>query len=222
MIKIMNTVFVFGLGLLAQSAFADEVSNLIKEADAAYKRGEYALTLDRLEQASNLVKDVQAAKIIQYFPKPLSGWKVSEPQQGEFPVPNVQLGIFSSVVRKYQKVLEEPKSENLLAKPDKEKAGKDKEKVPWVQFTLVQKPGSLIAMGFQGAQALRANDPNSRSVSVGGYSGLVYCNDKKVACDAFVDFEGDFMLMVNGENVSREEMEAYVKAFDVTGLISGS
>lgn len=222
MTRILGTLLMIclalvGVGLQPPSAFADEVSNLMKEADEAYKRGEYGLALNRLEQASNLVKDVQAANIIQFFPKPLEGWKIAETEQGASPIPNVQLGLFSSVVRKYQKVIEAPSAENLLAKDSKEKP-----KVPWIQFMLVQKPGSLIAMGFQGAQALRANDPKSRSVSVDGHSGIIYCDDRKSSCDAFLDFDGDFMLMVNGERVSRDEMEAYVKAFDVSGLLSGS
>lgn len=204
--------------LLVQTALADEVSEAIKEANTAYGKGDYQLTLNRLEQAMNLVKDVQAAKIINYFPKPLKGWEVVKGENAEAsPIPNVQLGMFSSVIQKYEKTIAVPEGENLL-KDDKKK----KDKTPWVQFTLVQKPGSLIKMGFQGVHAIRAGHPDSRSVSVDGYSGIVYCDAKKPTCDAFFDFDGDFMLMVNAEHASREEMEAFVKDFDVDGLLSGS
>ncbi|MDX1694532.1 MAG: hypothetical protein R3208_12270 [Ketobacteraceae bacterium] len=199
-------------------ANADEIENTIKEANAAYHQGNYQLTLDRLEQAMNLVKDVQAAAIINYFPKPLPGWDIVKGQSGAAsPIPNVQLGMFSSVIQRYRKTIEEPDGENLLESDSKKK----QDKVPWVQFTLVQKPGSLIKMGFQGAHALRASHPDSRSVTVDGYSGIVYCDKKEPSCDAFFDFDGNFMLMVNAEHVSRDEMEAYVKAFDVSGLLSG-
>ena len=216
--RFLTTTGMIFLSFFAQVVNADEISETIKEANAAYDKGNYQLTLNRLEQAMNLVKDVQAAKIVNYFPKPLEGWAVVKGDKGEpSPIPNVQLGMFSSVIQKYEKSIEVPKGENLL---DNDK--KKKNEVPWVQFTLVQKPGSLIKMGFQGVHALRAGHPDSRSVTVDGYSGIVYCDAKKPTCDAFFDFEGDFMLMVNAERVSREEMEAYVKGFDAAGLLSGS
>ena len=212
----------FSIGLLlvclVQPGWADEIENAIKEANVAYGQGNYQLTLNRLEQAMNLVKDVQAAQIIGFFPKPLNGWEVvtSDNKQAS-PIPNVQLGMFSSVIRRYRKTIEEPDPENLLASEEKTK----KTEIPWVQFTLVQKPSGLIKMGFQGAHALRASHPDSRSLSVDGYSGIVYCDTKKPSCDGFFDFDGDFMLMINAEHASREEVETYMKAFDVKGLLSG-
>lgn len=216
MIRIL-TVFI--AVILSPLAGADEIQATIEEAGNAYKKGNYQLSLDRLEQAMNLVKDVQAAKIINYFPEPLDGWQIADPKKDDAaPIPNVQLGMFSSVLRRYKKEPEAGVSINLLADDDAKKSKKDKS--PWVQFTLMQKPNSLIKMGFQGVHAIRANDPNSTSVSLAGYSGILHCNPKKPTCDAFFDFDGAFLLMVNAENTSKEDFEKYVKAFDAEGLLS--
>lgn len=202
------------------AAFADEIENTIKEANQAYRNKNYSLSLERLEQAMNLIKDVQAAKIIQFFPKPLKGWHIATPEKDTTsPIPNVQLGMFSSVLQRYKKDSEN--SENLLAdKSQKDQAKTKKQKEPWVQFTLLQNPNGLIKMGFQGMHALRAANPEAVSIPVDGYAGILYCDEKKATCDVFFDFDGKFMLMVNAENTSKEVVTQYVKAFDVDGLLS--
>lgn len=218
MTRIISLLFVVFLAV--QTAYGDEIETAIKEAGTAYEKGNYQLSLERLEQAMNLVKDVQAAKIIQYFPKPLDGWRIADSEKDSAsPIPNVQLGLFSSVIRRYKKQPENGVGINLLA--GKDDNNKDK-KIPWVQFTLLQQPNSLIKMGFQGAHALRASTPEAKSVSVDGYSGILYCNPKKPTCDGYFDLDGKFMIMINAENASLEEVEKYAKSFDIDGLISAN
>ena len=206
--------------LLSANALADEVEQFIDEAKEAYTEGQYNLSLDRLEQAMNLVKDVQAANIVKYFPEPLKAWSIAEAvEENASPIPNVQLGILSTIIRRYKKYPNEGVSINLLSKNEKNKQAA---KTPWVQFTLLQKPNALVKMGFQGMHALRTNQPNAKTLQIDGYEGILFCDEKDGSCDAFFDFDGKFMLMVNSDNTSSQDVEAYLLAFDAKGLLSAN
>lgn len=213
-------VIVLCSGLWAGVASADEIEQFIDEAKQSYKKGNYNLSLERLEQAMNLVKDVQAANIVQYFPEPLKSWSIAEAEEDNAsPIPNVQLGILSTIIRRYKQYPNEGISINLLSKSEKNKQAA---KTPWVQFTLLQKPNALVKMGFQGMHALRANQPDSKTIEVDGYAGILFCDDKSGTCDAFFDFDGKFMLMVNSDKTDKKDVEAYLRAFDVKGLLSAN
>lgn len=216
-------ILAFSLTLgITMTASADEVSDFLKEADKAYKNGHYSTSMQHLEAAMNLIKDVQATKIGQYFPAPLDGWQQNNSgNSADSPIPNVQLGMLSTIIRRYEKKPESALSINLLAS-DQAKAKTAKNKQPWVQFTLLQKPNSLIKMGYQGMHALRASNPEAKTITLDGYEGVLYCDAKQPKCDVFFDFDGNFLLMVNAENASEADVKAYTLAFDAKGLIDAN
>ena len=224
MLRLLAPVFFISL-MACQWTWADEIEEALKEAETAYQKQQYALSLERLEQAMNLIKDVQAANIIQFFPKPLKGWEITDGEKhAASAIPNVQVGVFSSVIRRYSKKSAAGVSVNLLDKDDanEKKTESKKSKEPWIQFTLVQKPNSLITMAYQGVMAIRGSNPDVKRVDVDGYEGVLLCQTRKTTCDMYFDFDGNYMLMLNSEYVSEAEVTEYAKAFDVDGLVNAN
>ena len=203
------------------SVFANEVHDILEEAQQAYDNRRYNASLERLEQAINLIKDVQAARIIKFFPEPQPGWMIAENTENSVsPLPNAELGILSSVMRRYTPIPQK-EQENLLATDTGKNAVKNKTAVePWIQFMLLQKPNGLIKMAFQGMYFLKANAPDSHKMQLEGHEGIVHCDKKQNTCDAFFNFNEAFILMVNSEKVSKATLELYLKAFDVAGLMA--
>ncbi len=60
------------------SGFADEVTNVIKEALKQYKNGDYVESTNNLEYASQLIRQKKQDKLQLSLPKPLDGWKVED------------------------------------------------------------------------------------------------------------------------------------------------
>ncbi len=56
------------------SGYADEVTNLIKEALTQYKNGDYVEATNNLEYASQLIRQKKQEKLQLSLPKPLDGW----------------------------------------------------------------------------------------------------------------------------------------------------
>jgi len=76
----MNKFKVIFLALILSTCFtisgyADEVTNLIKEALKQYKNGDYVEATNNLEYASQLIRQKKQDKLQLSLPKPLDGWK---------------------------------------------------------------------------------------------------------------------------------------------------
>ena len=56
------------------SSYADDVTNLIKEALKQYKNGDYVDATNNLEYASQLIRQKKQDMLQLSLPKPLDGW----------------------------------------------------------------------------------------------------------------------------------------------------
>ena len=79
----MNKFKVIFLALILSTCFtisgyADEVTNLIKEALKQYKNGDYVDATNNLEYASQLIRQKKQDKLLLSLPKPLDGWKIED------------------------------------------------------------------------------------------------------------------------------------------------
>ncbi|MDO3383696.1 hypothetical protein [Gilvimarinus algae] len=64
--------------LLAAPALADDITDAVDEAMAAYKDGKLSEAVSQLDYAAGLIRQQKAEAIKAVFPKPLSGWSGSE------------------------------------------------------------------------------------------------------------------------------------------------
>ena len=71
----IKTIFTTFLVCGVLSLSADDVTDTIESALAAYKKGEYSMAADDLGYALELVKQKKGENLKDYFPQPLAGWK---------------------------------------------------------------------------------------------------------------------------------------------------
>ena len=69
---------VSALFLLAPPAFADDVSDAINDALAAYEEGDLEYAKESLDFASQLIAQQKAGTLSDLLPEPLEGWEAAE------------------------------------------------------------------------------------------------------------------------------------------------
>ena len=72
---VLITVFLVTILVLASTAWADEISNQIKEAIVLYEAGDYAGAASELDFAAAQIRQLQAGKYSDALPDPLPGWE---------------------------------------------------------------------------------------------------------------------------------------------------
>ncbi|MFQ5964956.1 MAG: hypothetical protein ACE5KZ_11825 [Candidatus Scalinduaceae bacterium] len=60
------------------SGYADEVTNIIKDALKQYKNGDYTESADNLDYASQLIRQKKQEQLQSFLPKPLDGWTAED------------------------------------------------------------------------------------------------------------------------------------------------
>lgn len=174
---------------VAKSSTQDEVTELLGEAQDAYQKGYYKLSSTRMNQALNLIRQLEAQRAHRIFPEALEGWKTSEDG-------NEALNKFKSmgIGSVFATGLTYSKSEQT------------------VQMILVQKPSSPQPLFDLVLAGLLMPRPGMEKIPVGPYTGHYLCaTSVPTDCDMSIPVESDYVILVNGKGVSRELLLAYVK-----------
>ncbi len=178
---ILSTCFMF-------SGYADEVTNLIKEALKQYKNGDYVEAANNLEYASQLIRQKKQEKLQLSLPKPLDGWT------GEDETPQAE-GVSmliggTSVKRNYYKdssiitigiIADSPFLQSIM--------------------TLFNIP--LIATASGGKLEI-----------IKGQKAIVTYKPVDKQGEIKIVVAGRILITLNGTNVSKEDIIAYAKAVD--------
>lgn len=72
-LKVIFTTFILTIFFIT-SGYADEVTNLIKDALKQYKDGDYTEATNNLDYASQLIRQKKQDHLQSFLPKPLDGW----------------------------------------------------------------------------------------------------------------------------------------------------
>lgn len=174
---------------VAKSSTQDEVTELLGEAQDAYQKGYYKLSSTRMNQALNLIRQLEAQRAHRIFPEALEGWKTSEDG-------NEALNKFKSmgIGSVFATGLTYSKGEQT------------------VQMILVQKPSSPQPLFDLVLAGLLMPRPGMEKIPVGPYTGHYLCaTSVPTDCDMSIPVESDYVILVNGKGVSRELLLAYVK-----------
>ncbi len=170
------------------SGYADEVTNLIKEALKQYKNGDYAEATNNLEFASQLIHQKKQDKLQLSLPKPLDGWK------GEDETPQAEGTAMliggTSIKRNYYKdssiitigiIADSPFLQSIM--------------------TLFNIP--LIATATGGKLEI-----------IKGQKSIVTYSPTDKQGEIKIIVAGRILITINGTNVSKEELIAYANVVD--------
>lgn len=176
----------------------DEVTELLEEAQDAYQKGYYKLSSTRMNQALNLIRQLESQRAHRIFPAALEGWKTSE--DGNDALNKFKsLGIGSVFATGLTYSRSESKSESKGEQT--------------VQMILVQKPSSPQPLFDLMLAGLLMPRPGMEKIPVGPYTGHYLCaTSVPTDCDMSIPVESDYVILVNGKGVSRELLLAYAKA----------
>lgn len=168
-----------------------EISELLSEAQQAFDKGYYSLASTRLNQASNLVHQVETKRAQKVFPQPLAGWKTSE--GGDALNKFQSLGIGSLLATGL-----------VYSKGDQS-----------VQMVLVVKPSTPQPLFDFLLSGLLLPRPGMEKIDVHGYTARYLCAKSKPAdCDITLPIDTDYVLILNGKSAPREVLLQYAQAID--------
>lgn len=174
----------------AKSPAQDEVTELLDEAQDAYGKGYYKLSSTRMNQALNLIRQLEAQRAHRIFPPAQEGWKTSEDG-------NESLNKFKSmgIGSVFATGLTYSKGEQT------------------VQMILVQKPSSPQPLFDLVLAGLLMPRPGMEKIPVGPYTGHYLCAASiPTDCDMSIPVESDYVILINGKGVSRELLLAHAKS----------
>ena len=78
--RIIATALTAILSLTALPAGADDISDAIAEAAAAYEEGDLEYAQESLQFASQLISQMKTGALAMLLPEPLDGWDAEDPQ----------------------------------------------------------------------------------------------------------------------------------------------
>ena len=193
MMKFSKTILMLAIVSVATFAFstaavADDVSDYINEALKYYKAGEYSDAVDSLNFAEQLIQQKKSSGLEAFLPEPLKGWnaEIATSQAAN----SAMLGGGITAERQYSKG---NSSVNIQIMADS----------PMLQGVLMMMSNPMFATSDGGKMERIGNqkaivkfDPNSKE----GEIRIVVANR--------------FMVTIEGEGITSEELKDYAKAID--------
>ncbi len=189
----MNKLKVIFLTLILSTCFmisgyADEVTNLIKDALKQYKNGDYVEATNNLDYASQLIRQKKQDKLLLSLPKPLDGWiGENETQQAEGAA--MLIG-GTSVKRNYYK---DSSIITIGIIADS----------PFLQSIMALFNVPLIATASGGKLEI-----------IKGQKAIVTYKPKDKQGEIKIILAGRILITLNGTNVSKEDIMAYANTVD--------
>lgn len=171
------------------NAADNEVSELLEEADTAYQQGHLRIATTRLQQAMNLLRDLEYTRSKALFPEPLKGWVKDNDSKALEDMRALGMGSLFVTAQAYRRG-----DENL-------------------RIMLLQKPSlanpvfGLLLAGLEGTVA------GGEKVSVGPYKGKLSCPEvTPPQCHLLVDINHDYVVYAEGKLMKKDDVLAYARA----------
>jgi hypothetical protein len=179
--------------VIVTGSAADDVLDTIDDAVAAYKSGNYSQAVEDLNYASELIRQKKGENLKDYLPAPLAGWKASEAESQT--ASTAMMGGGTVVQRRYTKGDSSVEVQIITDSP--------------MMQTVAMMIGNPMFMGG-GGKMTRIN----RQKAIIEY-------DKQQHSGQIQMVAGEkYLIIVSGDNVSEDDLQAYAKAIDVKKLNS--
>jgi hypothetical protein len=180
------------------AALADEILGQIEEAIVLYKQGDYAGAASGLDFAATQIRQLQAGRVSEALPEPLTGWKAAEAETAA--MSGAMFGGGITAERSYVKD---------DAQVDIQIVGE----APMLQAVLMMFNNPMMMSG-SGKKLTRIKSQKA---------ALEYDKDDQSG-EIIIVVQNSVMVTVKGSDVSQEDLRAYADAIDydlISKLASG-
>ena len=187
-----NKLRVSGLFLIFMmcpvSVYADDVEESIKEALQSYKKGEYKDAVDSLNYASQIIQQKRGSSLESFLPEPLKGWTAQKSSSQAAGAAMFGGGITAE--REYRKGSSSITVQIITDSP------------------LMQS----VMMMF--ANPMFATADGGKLERIGRQKAIVKYDADSKDGDIKIVIANRFLVSVEGQGITGEELRAYAKAID--------
>jgi hypothetical protein len=170
------------------SARADDVTDSLNDALAKYNSGQYTEAINSINYAEQLITQKKGEALTQMFPKPLEGWQAEEVKSDP---------IFGGGITAERRYTRDAAAVTITIASDS----------PMLQATMMLFTNPMFASADGG-----------RLETINGQKAIVKYNAESKSGDIQVVANNRFLITVNGSEVAKEDMTAYLGNLDFNKL----
>ncbi len=173
-------------------AYADDVTEAINEGLQYYNEGQYTDAAGSLDYAAQLIRQKKGGELTTLLPEPLGGWKAEEATSQSAGA--AMLGGGVSAERKYQK-------------------GASRIEIQYVTDSPIMQG---VMMMF--SNPMFAASDGGKMERIAGQKTIVKYSASEKSGDIRIVVANRFLITIEGEDVTKEDLVAYAKAIDYKKL----
>lgn len=187
-----NTILtVMSFLLLSSSAvLADDVTDSINEALTRYNSGEYTEAINSLNYAEQLITQKKGEALTEVFPEPMAGWEAEEVTSS---------AVFGGGISAERRYTRDESS---------------------VSISLVSDSPMLQGVMMMFTNPMFATSDGGKLETINGQKAIVKYDNKYKGGEIQVVVNNRFLITVNGSEVKKEDMTAYLGKMDFSKLSS--
>ncbi len=192
--RVLILVWLASFVCLPMKAEADDVLEAIEQAVTLYKQGDFSGAAGNLDYAAQLVRQQKGGQLENFLPEALSGWTAADAQSSSMGAMFMGGGV--SAERSYQK-------EN--------DAGR-------VTVTIFTDSPMLQPMMMMFSNPMVAASSGAKLETHAGQRAIVDYTPGERRGEINIVVANRILVTVNGQDVAKEDLTAYVAAIDFQGL----
>jgi hypothetical protein len=173
---------------------ADEISEQLESARAAYERGELQTSVQDLQFIITALQERIEQSLLKLLPEPLPGWKAEESQADSVGMANLFLG--TNLSRQYHREDGASLEISLTANS------------PFLPMLTLMISNPLMMQ----------SDPDNRPYTHAGRRGLIRQDRNTKGWEISLLGSGNLLIRISGTGIERADAEAYLKAIDLGAL----
>ncbi|MBN1327162.1 MAG: hypothetical protein JW996_04365 [Candidatus Cloacimonetes bacterium] len=186
--KRVMLLIVLGLMFVGSQLIADEISDLIEAGLKNYKDGDYSQAIENLSYANQLIKQKKGENLEVLLPAPLSGWEADDATSSA--AADALFGGGITVSRDYYK---EDSNINITIMSDS----------PMMQSMMMIMSNPMFATSDGG-----------KIETINGQKAIVKFEASGRSGDVNIIVNGKYMITVQGNNITKNDLVDYAKAID--------
>jgi len=176
----------------ASVALADDVTDSVNEALQLYKDGKFSEAVNSLNYASQLIQQKKGASLEAVMPTALSGWIAEEASSQA-----AGAAMFGGGVTAERRYTKDSSS---------------------VKIQIVTDSPVLQAVMMMMANPMFATSDGGKMETIGGQKAIVKMDTENKSGQIQIVVANRFLVTLDGEEVSKDDLTAYAKAIDYTKL----
>ncbi len=180
------------MGMFVAPVYADDVEDSVKEAMEYYKKGEFKEAADNLKYATQLIQQKRGNDLASILPGPLKGWKAEDASSQAAEAAMFGGGIAAE--REYLK-------------------GKSR-----VRIQVLTDSPMMQSMMMMFSNPMFATADGGKLERIAGQKAIVKHDNKSGDGEISIVVANRFLVQIEGQEVSRDDLKAYAKAIDYKKL----